>query len=80
MVLLRSHSIVLDHYGELLAARLLFISLTLVDFTRIVPIAVIASLVVHQRDRHFVVAPPDISFSARYDPCATRAGLYTTLL
>jgi hypothetical protein len=60
--------------------HLLCVSPTRVDFTRIVPIAVIASLVVHQRDRHFVVAPPDISFSARYDPCATRTSLHTTLL
>ncbi len=56
------------------------VSLTFVDFTRIVPITVIASLVVHKRRRHFVVAPPDISFPARYDPCASCAGLHTTLL
>jgi hypothetical protein len=29
---------------------------TFVDFTRLAPIAVIAFLVVHQQDRHFVVA------------------------
>ena len=60
--------------------HLLCVSLTLADFTRLVPIGVIASLVVHQQDRHFVVAPPDISFLARYDPCTTRAGLHTNLL
>lgn len=57
-----------------------FTCFVLVDFTRIVPIVLIASLVVHQLDRHLVVSPPDISFSARYDPCTTRTGLHTTLL
>jgi hypothetical protein len=37
MVLLRSHSIVLDHYGELLAAHSLRAKLTLVDFTTQLP-------------------------------------------
>jgi hypothetical protein len=53
IVLLRSHSTVLGHYGELPATRFdsqLIHSLpAFVDFTRIVPVAVIASLVVHQQ-------------------------------
>jgi hypothetical protein len=83
-LLLRSHSTVLDHYGGLPATRLVSQLIhalrPFVDSTRLVPIAVIASLVVHQQRPSFVIAPPDISFSARYDPCTTCTGLHATLL
>ena len=56
VVLPRSHSTVLDHCGELLATRLDLQAHPLVT-RRIVPVAVIASLVVHQQRPSFRRSP-----------------------